>query len=305
MENPKEKELIDLEKKYEDLKKEIETIESQRADSTKNYADKVRDLQVQKNDLEAKCNDLQNTINQSVVKKQNELNSLAEDLRNKLSQADTIRNQHQSLLREANDKVLSANKMLSEVVDNKSTHDKDIAMQVDAINKQKEDIANRDNASIERAKEADKIMLSAHEAVTKALDKENSIRSMIEESNALKESVAKEIENQKNIEDRNNKLLCEATLKFKEAIELKEKIDIQTKINRDNEEQLNKYRDSLDQRKEELTKKEYELKQIAIKNIADGERLKIRQKDIDFNIGKLNELKNSVDILMEKREVEI
>lgn len=279
-----------------------EILEQQRAEATKVYADKVRSLQAQANELDAKCKNLKAALDEAFLNRQKELDGLADELRNKLAEVDGKGAEVAALMREVKSKEELTAKNLDEAVAKKKLYDDAVNAQVEAAQQEKDALSRRNDSCLIRETSSELKWQEASDRMAVALEKETDVNARISSLVSLQDEIKRstqeqqelKLTNQKDLEEISKKLEdIEATkkdyaAKYTELIVLRDEVD--------------GIRASLSQRKTELDTKEFDAKQVGIKNALEAQRNLDKQKDIDYQTGKLNELKNNVESLIKSQE---
>ncbi len=279
-----------------------EILEEQRADSAKAYADKVSALQLKANDLQHKCDNLQAIIEIAVSNKIQQLNDLELKLRDKFSDAEIKEHQAQLLMKEAVSRMELSNKYADQLRADRTHHDEQVRMHVESSTQEKESIERRHAICNEKEEEAEKIVASAHQSVKEALDKSKTAKDLIEQYNGITKQAEEAIARQQEIEKRNVETLKSISNQREELEKLRNELSEKYKVAVDKENEVESNRVILTKRKSDLDERENHLKQMSIKNSLDIKRIQDRQQEIDFNTGKLNELKNNVEALVKAQE---
>lgn len=279
-----------------------EVLEQQRTEATKVYAKTVADLQGKANDLDKKCKDLKRTIDDALNSKIKELKEMEEKLTVSLADAEHRKAEAQALMREARDKINEANKLEKIVQEKHDIHQETIDTYHSSIDFDKEIYTKKNTEILEREQDSILKQRQLEEKESCLLKKEEEINSKIEELNILKEHVDKNIQENKNIKNYND---IEIEKLSKLDIDLKDREEKLFSDRRQFSLELNDFeinRSSLAKRKLELDQKNDWLKNESIKNELAIQKLQAKEKEIQTEYGKLNELKNNVEILMKNKE---
>lgn len=279
-----------------------EILEQQRAEATKAYAETINDLKAQARRLEDKLANLNATLEESFSSKSKELEDLEREARNRISELDSAKAEVAAQKREADSKLQEAAEILNKVKLDKESHSASVESHLNAAEKDRNEIAQRFAACASREDTALQMEQRADLILKSALEKEKEIDEKINDFNSISENLYRNIDEQKAFESK-NKAEAEFNKKQKEELEFI-KIDYEQK-NKDlgiKNEEVESTRASLANRKLEIDEAREDLKQKNIRYSLDMQRLQDKQKDIDSQVGKLNELKNNVEALIKIQE---
>lgn len=275
-----------------------EVLEEQRSEATETYALKVRALTDKYADLQSKCNDMEATVNEAVAQKLKEIETMQTTLKEDIQQANDKYTLAQEMLKEATLKLDAANKKQEDVEALAKEHTYNIDAQLNEMANQKDDLQIRHAVCADREKSAYDKNIEADANISDAVKREEDIQKSLREIESKISELDSMISQNSELVSTNtivlgkiNEVTAENAAKDQE-LRLREN-DASSALLGAQEE-----RKRLSIRKTELDEKEATLKQGGIKYALDMQRLIDKQKEIDTNIGKFNELKNNVESLM-------
>lgn len=281
-----------------------EVLAKQRQEATAGYAKKIADLTAEIKDLELKRNNSKEVFNELLQGRIAEINTLEEEVRLRLSQADELKDQAARALKDANAQLNIANLLRQDLADQHNAHNERVESHIAASTIDREDIAARKGAVIEIEKNAAESLKNAQERIIQAENKEKEIELKADKLVHISANINDDISIQKDILSQNQSTLDNL---LKERTDL---MNISNKVNFDRNEleQLRKDLDNqtarLSQRKVELDQRAEAMKTETVKIELANTRLKEREDNIKVETGKLHELKNTVETLMKLKEKE-
>lgn len=280
-----------------------EILEEQRAEATKAYASSVSDLQKQVIELEARKKDLKNTLDEAFVNKQKELEEIESHLRSSAEDIDKLRVELATSIREAAVKNKEADDILENAKSERKSHDENLQNHLNSVGQTREDLAQRLANCMQLEEQAKVKNAEADEKLALANKREEEIKIAREELEKSSKILDEKYQKNKELEHKNSAEVEEIENKKSEFINIQQKNESDIRelvVMRDD---LDASRTSLAKRKSELDAKEIYIKSEQIKIALGNQRLQEKEKDIASQEGKLNELKNNVDALMQLRKV--
>lgn len=277
-------------------------LEQQRAEATKKYSQDVSELQDKANSLKATCANMEGIIASAVAYKIKELNDLIDANSKEKIDIENKNNQAQQLLKEASVKMDLANRMFEEATQNKLEHSKNVESHLQAMTEGREAIANRHALCAEREAEAQEKLISADNRISESSKKEESIILLQSELNKIKEEVENKMKQHTELAANNKFNLDRIEIINADLQNREDDLKMKQNVLSGGQSKLEEDRQALVVKKNILDDKDTRLKELSIKNSVEMQRLQDKQKEINFNVGKLNELKNNVDNLMKTQE---
>lgn len=281
-----------------------EIIEQQRKDSTKAYADKVSSLVSEIHILETQKEDIQNVLKEAFTNKQKELDEIHADLLNKRQADEAYHLEAVTMLRDAKSKMEESDKGWDSLEQAIKDHEENVSNYNSTVQNSSENFSKREAICLEKEKAIEDRNIDSDNRLVVAVEAEKRAADKILELQTLAVNVNEEIVKNKEIQDKNTLLLDDINNNKSVLVELNKSIDedrkkvIAERLAVDND------RKSLALRKTDLDLKDDEIRDKNIKYAVDSQRLIDKQKDIDTQIGKLNELKNQVDSLIKIQQTQ-
>lgn len=277
-------------------------LQEQRSENTKAYAKTIQGLQLQISDLEVKLKNIDATFKSTFATKFKEVNGLEEELRKNIARNEDIRIELGVNKRVVELAMFEANKILDKAKQEKEDHVASVEVHVSNTSQERNDIAQRIAACVEREKVVEFTEQRANEIIKCALEKEKELDEKIKELNIAFENMENSVKEQEALA-KENQVNFQENQKQKESLNsLKSKCDEDQKGLIVMRNELDSARVSLGKRKLELDASYEDLKQKNIKLDLDVQRLQSKEKDISSQTGKLNELKNNVEALIKIKE---
>lgn len=279
-----------------------EILALQRIEATKIYADKVNALQKQAVELENTIKNLQSTIDVAVMSREQELEHLIMKAQTAVYDAEVRENKAKMLLTEALTRSEEAKNVHESVLVSKKSHEEERDVHINNIQIEKEEIAKRLAFVIERESSLKDLIKIADENMAAVIAGEVELKFEEGRIKSLSEQIKLSLTAQKSVENVNRL----------RAKELEEKEEILVNLQNSNKleqsgfieirDQLDKTRADLIAAKVKIDEKVSSLKALEVKVALDSQRLQEREKDVQSQMAKLNELKNNVDSLLKLQE---
>jgi len=290
------------EERLNNLKQQAVQLEKQRAENAQAYASRIQSLQIEVDRLTGDVRDLNKVIADHVKDKQNELDNHIAIANGIKTDAIKMKNEANALITQANAKTEEANKIHEAILIEAQQHEQKIKDHINTVSSAHADIDKRHGQCAEREENAINIMNESNKRIDLALMAENKAQEEVNKISTLQDAIKADIEIQKDLYFKNKQLLDQIkTNKIEvEAIKAKSDFDMAEAIKiRDN---VDKAQARIERTSQEIIKRNDECKSREIQIKVTEQTLKDRKAYLDGQEGRLNELRNNVNALLEKQQ---
>lgn len=282
-----------------------ELIERQRVESLKTFTEKSVAIQKEISGWEEKLKSIKELFSTEYNKKLDEIKSLEEELRQKLHEANDKDALAIAMLKDVQVKMTKAIATEEALKVRESAHAENVESHAENSTKDKDDILNRHAVSMEREDKSRQLLIDADKRMADAIAKEQSISEQAGKLIAISDSIAKDIAIHKELQNQNETLKAE-------IVALKIEVDKDASEANALRAEAVKIRDDCDAAQSRLTrigqeieKRNADCKAWEIRNQVTDQLLKDRKSALDSQEGRLNELKNNVNALLEKQQANV
>ncbi len=243
-------------------------------------------------------------MNVAFANRQKELDLAEKDLNKTKSDIDVAKTNADELFKRAKIQQEESIKQAIALQKEKDSHYEKINTHCLNMQADKETIAAQKASTLEIEKKAQEKMLLAENKLQESLGKECEIEKKADYLAHIQGNVNDDIKSNKEILDKNIAIL-EDIKKERESVKsiqndiLAEKIDLANTLKA-----IQEGSNVLDKKKTEISDSLYDLKNASIKNELNLKNIQSKSQDLDYKIGKLNELKNNIESLMKLQEKE-
>lgn len=285
--------------KLNSLKAEILLIENQRKEYTQDYVNKTISLKNEIMMLQKKKDDIENTLKSAFLEREKELDNLKIKVSEEFKISELNHASTTSILREVNFKIQEYNKNHEELCKSKIEHQNNINSHRILIEETKEVLSKRKSECDYKEELCKNMDVQSKKYLEDAINRDNIISQRMSELDNMKKRVNAEIIINKNILEENKKILENINRSKIEIVDINKSIEIDKRKVFVERQGIENDRKSLSIRKNDLDVKENDIRDKNIKYLVDLQRLIDKQKDLDAQTGKLNELRNQVNSLIE------
>ncbi len=281
-----------------------EILEEQRAERTREYAANMHSLHLKQDDLEAKIKNLEKTLTEAFANRKEEIDSLENEVRARMADFDNRNSELAAVKKEADAKLKQAEEILNKASLESITHQDNLDNHLKSVDEIKADLASQYVSLNEQKSKISSLNEESEYKLKNSLLKEQEIEEKANQLVHISENINDDIKKQKELYEKNRLQMEELKSLNAQAIILRNKnsedlanvIIIRDSLDAEKKSQIN--------RKLEISQREEELQQKNVKCALDLQRLQDKEKEINGQMGKLNELKNNVESLMKLQEKE-
>lgn len=284
--------------------KQLDALDKQHQESLKNYSDKVQELQAEITRLTDDVRDLNTVVSNHVQEKQKELNDKISDTEKLKLEAITMKKEAQNLLYEAQAKIEDANKIYDDMLKDAEAHDLKVKNHIDSVSYANSDIDKRIAQCVDKESRTSIVLLEANKRIELALMSEEKSQEELSKLIFINNSIKEDIESQKDFYFKNKQILDEINLRKSELIVIQEKSNKELSDALEIKNNCSIAQARIEKSSQELIKRNEECASREIQNQIITQQLKDRKLALDGQEGRLNELRNNVNILLEKQQMD-
>lgn len=284
--------------------KQLDALGKQHKEMLDIYAKRIAALQIVESKVTDNIKNMNRVIDDHIQKKQQELdNKISETEKLKL-EAITMKKDAQNLLYEAQEKIDNANKIHISVTQSKELHDSVIRTHINNVSNVNSDLAKRHGECVAREEKLNDMLIEINKKSEASILEQKKSELECGKLRNIEKSINDDIEVQKDLYFKNKQILDDIksvkteidAIKFKSDSDMSEVIKMR--------DDLDKSYARIEKTSQEIIKRNDECKAREIQIKVTEQLLKDRKSTLDGQEGRLNELRNNVNSLLEKQQKE-
>lgn len=284
------------------LKEETEALKKQQEDSLNGYAFKVKNLISEINSLETRKSNLKKILDDAFVDRNKQVSALEEKVNANLLEAEkkhALVNKH---LEDAKSKLDHSEDLKNSLLDKHNTHDLMKDEELRSLENHKEEMRQRESDLRERDAKSKGMFAEAATRISSAEFREKEIEEKANKLVHISDNVAHDIALQKELNTKNIALLNDINSKKEELNIQKRQAYEHMQESLSMRDDFKELSDGLALKQNNLNEKQNELRANEIRHEVVRQQQDSREQHINQQMGKLNQLKSDVEILLKKKE---
>ena len=282
--------------------KQLDALDKQHKLALQDYGKKLIALRAEEAKLTDNIRNMNRVIDEHIAVEKGILATKISDTEKLKLEAITMKKDAQELLYIAQTKTEDADKIYENMVNAASEHDKKVKNHIDTVSSAHSDIDLRMGKAAEKESSIIELIQKANSRVDVAISAEIKLKDKENELITINNNIKSDIEIQKDLYFKNKQLLDNLYAIKLEMSAIKDKSDADMSEAIRIRDDVDKAQAKIEKTSQEIIKRNDECKNREIQIKVTEQILKDRKSDLDAQEGRLNELKNNVQILLDKQQ---
>jgi kinesin family protein 15 len=285
--------------------KQLDALGKQHKEMLDIYAKKISALQLVESKVTENIKNMNKVIDDHVQKEKDILNSkIAETEKLKLESI-TMKKDAQNLLYEAQQKMEEANKIHLSTTQSQELHKSVVKTHIDNVSNINSDLAKRHGECAAREEQLNDVLIGIKKKLEESMLEQKKVELECDKLRNMEKTIKDDIEVQKDLYFKNKQILDDIKSIKTEVDAIKNKSDSDMAEVIRMRDDLDRAQARIEKTSQEIIKRNDECKAREIQIKVTEQALKNRKSNLDGQEGRLNELRNNVNSLLEKQQATV